>query len=165
MTSNLVLAAAARAHWGEAYRQQNPGRYTHGSGFKDCSGHVACAYRDVTGTLPRFRDGSYALVSAKQYQLCRDEGALVPFDSPPLPGELLFMPDDPWQGWGDSGHVCLVDLDVTMTSEARGTAYGVGTWTIASRHWALIRGRLPGIAYGEAAATDARAGGLLLWDS
>lgn len=148
------FAMASRAHWGERYSQQNPGRYTHGSGFKDCSGHVACTYRDVTGELPRLASGTFALVSVYLYVLCRDEGSLVPWDAPFHPGELLFMPDDPTQGWGNKGHVCMIDVNPLMTSEARGTAYGVGSWTIDSRRWARQRGRLPGIDFGPSGPTE-----------
>lgn len=141
MPSNTDFVLASRAHWGKPYWNKDGTRF--GPVHYDCSGHVVASYRECGAGEPP------AYVSSTLFTLCRDHGSVRPFSELPEPGELLFMPADPTKGIGSAGHVCMVDLNREMTSEARGTAYGVGTWTIRSRTWAPFLGRLPGIDFAD----------------
>lgn len=103
----------------------------------DCSGHVWASLASCG-----FRWG--ATTSSTMY------GACVPI---PLstavhtPGALIFMPNDPYQGDGSKGHVAIVLNPFGFTSEARGHAWGVGSWPIAGRGFSMRAGLIPAVDY------------------
>jgi hypothetical protein len=109
----------------------------------DCSELVewACGMAGVQPTVP---DGSWI-----QYRHCRDRGQLLRIDEAVnTRGALLFRfvgnPDS--GGRPSSAHVAWSLGDGT-TIEARGTKWGVGTWSAYGRGWTHA-GLLPGIDYG-----------------
>lgn len=146
MATNLDYARVSQDNWGRPYNADG-GRF--GQDHYDCSGHCVESHRELWLGSPHWRNGTLALVSSTLFALCRDEGHLVPFWAPAQPGELLFMPANPLLGNGPKGHVCMVALDTRKTSEARGHAYGVGSWPIAGRAWSGFRGRLPALQFVE----------------
>lgn len=108
----------------------------------DCSELIewSCAR---AGVSPKVPDGSWI-----QYRHCRDRGELLTIDQGiATRGALLFR----FVGNPDSGgrpsqaHVGWSLGDGT-TIEARGTKWGVGSWTAYGRGWTHA-GLLPGIAY------------------
>lgn len=102
----------------------------------DCSGHVWAALRDV-GL------GGYAQSSSTQYAA----GIKISYaEAVYTPGALIFMPYNPLLGAGKAGHV-VVSLGNGWTTEARGHAYGVGSWPLGGRHWSPKAVRIPGIRY------------------
>lgn len=143
MPTSTELLAAARTHWGKAYRLV--GRF--GPNAYDCSGHVHASLTAVGIDSPT--------VSSTLWRWCRDAGLEVPFWTAP-PGALLFMPENPSLGIGPSGHVCFVD-HFGWTSEARGRAWGVGSWPIAGRKWSTHAALIPGVTYAAEPAPDATA--------
>ncbi len=110
----------------------------HPSAF-DCSGLTRWAALRCGLFLPQ---GSW-----NQAAYCRDHGTLISeAEAASTLGALAFAgPDHGYQGFGPSGHV-VISLGNGRTIEARGTAYGVGSWSIYGRgfdNWALV----PGCAY------------------
>jgi cell wall-associated NlpC family hydrolase len=108
----------------------------------DCSELVrwACQRLGVRPTMP---DGSWL-----QVRHCRTYGTLIGID-PAIraQGALLFrFGGDPFVGDRPSDAHVAVSLGNKSTIEARGSAWGVGSWTVAGRGWthaALV----PGIRY------------------
>lgn len=108
----------------------------------DCSELVqwACARCGVQPTMP---DGSWI-----QWQHCRNHGTLISIEEAiRTKGALLFVfgSDPSGKNRPKSAHVA-VSLGDGRTIEARGTRYGVGSWSVAGRGWthaALI----PGVDY------------------
>lgn len=133
MATSTQLLDVARTHWGKPYRLV--GRF--GPDAYDCSGHVHAALSAVGIDSPT--------VSSTLWSWCKQAGLEVPIWTAP-PGALLFMPENPSLGIGPSGHVALVD-HFGWTSEARGRAWGVGSWPIAGRKWSSHAALIPGITY------------------
>lgn len=107
----------------------------------DCSELIewACARKKVD---PRVPDGSWI-----QARHCRNHGTLLPTIDEGIGtrGALLFrfVGGDPFRGGRPSSSHVAVSLGDGTTIEARGTAYGVGTWAASGRGWthaALIPG-------------------------
>lgn len=102
---------------------------------EDCSETIQNVC-DMTSVIPKMPDGS-----ANQLQHCRSHGCIISLDRAiKTPGALLFRIS---QKLGN--HVAF-SLGTGMTFEARGAAYGVGSWKAAGRPWthgALI----PGVSY------------------
>jgi hypothetical protein len=108
----------------------------------DCSELVrwACQRLGVRPTMP---DGSW-----QQVTHCRTYGTLVTLDAAICTqGALLFrFGGDPFGGVRPSDAHVAVSLGNQSTIEARGSAYGVGSWTVAGRGWTHA-GVVPGIKY------------------
>lgn len=106
----------------------------------DCSEIVewACAR---AGVVPKVPDGAWW-----QFEHCRKHGTLIPIGSAIVtPGALLFRVIGPHGGGGAGNHVA-VSLGNGRTIEARGRAWGVGSFNANGRGWthgALI----PGVAH------------------
>jgi putative chitinase len=110
----------------------------------DCSELVewGCARLGVTPTMP---DGA-----TYQVRHCQKYGLIIPVKQAiQTPGALLFaFSDDPFTGdRPDHAHVA-VSQGNGKTFEARGRAYGVGTFNAAGRGWTHA-GKVPGLNYGE----------------
>lgn len=105
----------------------------------DCSGYVhwVCGRNGIT--IPQ---GSW-----NQALWCRDNGMLMSVqDAINTPGALLFAGDNNgYSGYGPSGHVGF-SLGNGKTAEARGSAYGVGSWSAYNRPWTNA-GMIPGVTY------------------
>lgn len=103
MTTGQNLIDAARVFLGEPY-STGPGRTSPTSGYKDCSGLVAAAYEVATGRLLG------ADVSVTIYDLCVSQGLWIPREfAHDIAGTCVFMPEDPYQGWGSAGHIGFSD--------------------------------------------------------
>lgn len=111
----------------------------------DCSEMVqlACDDLKVSPTMP---DGSW-----NQFAHCKSNGLAVSVaKAVDTRGALLFM------GTQGSEHVA-VSLGNGMTIEARGRAYGTGSWNSTGRPWS-VAGLIPGIDYsGGSAGSDSPA--------
>jgi len=103
---------------------------------EDCSELVQNAC-DVNKVRPRMPDGAI-----NQFYHCRAQDTLISVeDAEATYGALVFRITPP------HNHV-VFSLGNGLTFEARGRAYGVGSWSIADREWthaALI----PGVNYEE----------------
>ena len=103
----------------------------------DCSGHVWASLADCG-----VRWGP--TVSSTMYAACIP----IPLSQAVhTPGALIFMPDNPLRGSGSSGHVAIVLNPFGFTSEARGHAWGVGSWPIAGRGFSNRAGLIPVVNY------------------
>lgn len=140
MATWVDLLTAARKHHGKPYSLQ--GRF--GPNAYDCSGHVVASCREVGIDPP-------GTVSSTLYANSLEIPIWVAVATP---GAMIFMPENPRLGIGPSGHVCLVDV-FGQTSEARGRAWGVGSWSIGSRHWSSHAALIPGIDYAYKLPGDA----------
>lgn len=139
MASVHDFLAHAILHHGHPYG--TIGRF--GPIYYDCSGHVWAALRDV-GL------GGFPQSSATQFRACRE---ISLSQAVRTPGALIFMPQNPNMGVGPLGHVAI-SLGNGYTSEARGHAYGVGSWPIAGRGFSTRAGLIPGINYSNAAVPN-----------
>jgi cell wall-associated NlpC family hydrolase len=87
------------------------------------------------GVIPQMPDGAIY-----QMRFCRNAGRLISVEKAmKIPGALLFRISE------NGNHVAFSQGDVT-TFEARGRAYGVGSWSAKGRKWthaALV----PGVEY------------------
>lgn len=120
----------------------DPNPKSHGGAF-DCSGLVAWAVRRAGGQLP---DGSQA-----QLDYCRQHGTLISVaEAEHLRGALLFLGPD------GNEHV-VISLGNGMTIEARGAAYGVGSWSVYRDAWSGAA-KVPGFTYGAAPMPPAPSG-------
>lgn len=112
----------------------------------DCSELVewACAR---AGVLPRVPDGAYY-----QWRHCTDHGLRVTVpDGIATRGALLFVGDGTGVGRDAITHVAWSLGDGT-TIEARGSRWGVGTWSAAGRfNFAAL---IPGVDYGARDTED-----------
>ncbi len=108
----------------------------------DCAELVRWGCRRL-GVVPIVPDGSWM-----QARHCRQHGTLV--DVPTAvrtQGSLLFLfGGDPFHGDRPRPAHVAVSLGNRSTIEARGAAWGVGTWGVAGRRW-THGGLIPGIRY------------------
>lgn len=107
----------------------------------DCSGSQTRGLNDLG-------HGGVPTVSATQARWCRDNGldGLSVARASATPGAALFVgANHGYDGFGNDGHVvgCLGN---GWTYEARGRAYGCGSWPIAGRRWDNA-GLWPGVNY------------------
>lgn len=101
------------------------------SGF-DCSGLVEWTGQQLGVAIPR--------TSGEQYEMCRKAGTLISIDKAEhTKGALLF------EGVSGSQHV-VISLGDGRTIEARGTAYGTGSFSAIGRPWSAA-GLIPGVKY------------------
>lgn len=101
----------------------------------DCSELVQVALADLGFPFP---DGHWI-----QWAACRDAGLLIPITQAiDTPGALLFVYDGT-----PNGHVAISRGDGS-TIEARGRAWGTGTWPAQGRSW-THGGLIPGLDYTE----------------
>lgn len=119
----------------------------------DCSELVewACARLGVAPTVP---DGTWY-----QIRHCRDRGTETTVDDAvATQGALLFrFSSDPFTGGRPSSAHVAVSLGNGSTIEARGSAWGVGSWEAEGRGWAHA-GLVPGVRY-DAPPTAPQPGG------
>lgn len=99
----------------------------------DCSGLVEyCAHQVGLSAVPR--------TSGEQYEYCAKSGTTISVDKAEhVRGALLF------EGSSGSQHV-VISLGDGTTIEARGAAYGVGSFSAAGRPWSGAA-LLPGLRY------------------
>src|SRR5262249_20316728 len=119
----------ALAQTGDAYNHHETDLHDPDPHSFDCSELVQWAAAQVGINLP---DGSW-----NQAQFMKDHGALISVDQAlHTPGALLLRsPMDSHGNFsGGPGHVAI-SLGNGMTIEARGTAYGVGSWSGVGRPW------------------------------
>lgn len=124
---------ASTSHFGHPYSTVNrfgPTNY-------DCSGHVWASLAQCG-----VRWGP--TVSSAMYRACFPIPLSVAVQTP---GSLIFMPSDPTRGINSSGHVAIVLNPWGFTSEARGHAWGVGSWAIAGRGFSYRAGLIPVVDY------------------
>jgi cell wall-associated NlpC family hydrolase len=129
----LALSQAGdRYVYGAKEPASDPDPKAHGGAF-DCSGLITwAAHRaGVTG----FPDGSWA-----QLEYCKHHATVISVaQAEHIRGALLFL------GPGGSEHV-VISLGNGETIEARGAAYGVGSWSVYRDAW--VAGALvPGLDY------------------
>lgn len=123
---------------GKAYVYGSLGPYTDPADPKsfDCSGLVWwCCHR--LGTFPAMPEGAI-----NQYLFCNAQHTLILIDDAKrIPGALLFRISE---SLGDHVVISLGknDLDV----EARGAAWGVGSWSEDTRVWTAAA-KIPGVVY------------------
>ena len=125
----LALSQAGdRYVYGAKEPASDPDPKAHGGAF-DCSGLVAWAVRRAGGEIP---DGSWG-----QLEYCKQHATVISIaQAEHTRGALLFL------GPGGSEHV-VISLGNGMTIEARGAAYGVGSWSVYEDAWvagALVPG-------------------------
>lgn len=140
MASGADVLNAARQFIGEPYSTA-PGRTSPTSGYKDCSGLIAAAYKVATG------EDLGAYVSVTIFELCRDAGLEISWEQAiNIPGALFFCPDDPTQGWGDNGHIGFSAGDGSTVEATPPRVQSLSIWyqPWSKSHAAL----LPGIDYG-----------------
>lgn len=111
----------------------------------DCSELVewSCARAKVT---PRMPDGA-----VNQYGACRNAGTIITVDAArKVRGALLFS--GPGFGGGRTGRTAIHHVGFSLgddrTIEARGTKWGVGSWTIGHPARFTFAARIPGVEYG-----------------
>lgn len=81
-----------------------PGRTDPNSGHKDCSGMVAAGFELDMG----YELGAY--ISVTIFDQSVKAGLEIPYrDAIEVVGALIFKPDNPYQGWGDNGHIAVSD--------------------------------------------------------
>lgn len=136
MTTGHDIAAWGAAHLGKKYNIHN--RF--GPTSYDCSGFVYVACRDNGLTIPN--------VSWTQARYCRDNRTLISETQfLNTPGALGFRgANKGYDGKGPNGHV-VISAGNGKTYEARGRAWGTGSWKATGRglvNWGLI----PGVDYG-----------------
>jgi cell wall-associated NlpC family hydrolase len=148
------IAALALTQAGDSYvfgakePPSDPNPRAQGHPF-DCSGLVAW----VTGRLGVALNGG----SWQQLATCRKAGLVIPIaQAISTRGALLF------RGPNGDEHV-VISLGNGFTIEARGRAYGVGSWPTANRGWTFAA-RIPGVIYATAPAGPATPAGKLLVD-
>lgn len=129
-----AVLARSYTHFGHAY--STSGRF--GPNAYDCSGHIWATLRDL-GL------GGFPQSSATQYAACFKISLTQAFY---IPGALIFMPANPLLGVGPHGHVAF-SRGNGWTSEARGHAWGVGSWPINGRGFSAKAGLIPGVDYGS----------------
>ena len=104
---------------------------------EDCSELVQNAC-DMNGVVPEMPDGAIY-----QMRHCRANGALITIDEAmKTPGALLFRISQ------DLGNHVVFSLGNGMTFEARGRAYGVGSWPATGRVWTHAC-LIPGVKYSD----------------
>lgn len=144
--SAAVILSESRRLWGRPYV------YAHQPPPSDpnppdscCSGFT----RWATG-----RGGAYLPAGSwLQYGYCRDHGTLIPYAQALwTPAALLFMPQDPSQGFGPNGHVAFSLGNGRDTSEARGRAWGIGSWAAPGRGFSTLAALIPGVDHSGAPA-------------
>lgn len=119
--------------YGAKESASDPSPKSHGGAF-DCSGLVAWAVRRAGGEIP---DGS-----EQQYEWCRNHGKAVSVSQAlKTRGALLFL------GSPATEHV-VINLGNGLTIEARGAAYGVGSWSSTRNAWTAAA-LVPGFTYGQ----------------
>lgn len=119
--------------YGAKESPSDPDPKAHGGAF-DCSGLVAWAVRRAGGEIP---DGSEA-----QYDYCRVHGKAISIgEAEKMRGALLFL------GNPATEHV-VISLGNGATIEARGAAYGVGSWSVYRDTWTAAA-LVPGFVYGD----------------
>lgn len=130
MTTGLELLNAARHFDGEEYTQDPSRRCSTVSGGKDCSGLWVAAF-----TLRGIR--GVPTVTSSQARWCHDAGGLITLDKAlHTPGAVLFRGRNlGMEGYGNDGHAAGTVGDGTHVFEARGSAYGVGTFSAIGRQW------------------------------
>lgn len=105
---------------------------------EDCSELIQNAC-DQNGVVPKMPDGAY-----NQYKHCKNHDTLIGIrEGIDTYGALLFRIEGP-----DGPNHVAFSLSNGKTFEARGKAYGVGSWSANGRPWthaALI----PGVDYGD----------------
>lgn len=135
------LLDEAKSHHGRKYSWI--GRF--GDEANDCSGHVW-----ETVVESGAWGSSFPSVSSSIFRFCWEfEGGRlrIPFaQAVHTPGALIYMPENPLLGLLSGGHIAFV-LSDGMTSEARGRAWGVGSWPIAGRTWSSKATLVPGVEY------------------
>lgn len=116
------------------FGKENDGKTTDEIEAEDCSELVQNAC-DQNGVVPKMPDGAIY-----QYRHCKVRGTLITVtEGIKTYGALLFR-------IGDSGNHVAFSFGNGKTFEARGRAYGVGSWNAEGRPWthaALI----PGVDY------------------
>ena len=119
------------------FGQENDGKPADEIEAEDCSELVQNAC-DQNHVVPRMPDGAI-----NQYRHCRDENTLISVDKAiHTYGALLFRITP------ETGNHVAFSLGSGKTFEARGKAYGVGSWNSEGRSWthgALI----PGVEYAK----------------
>lgn len=125
--------AAMIGHQGKAYSTVN--RF--GPWSYDCSGDIWAALAECGA-----RWGP--TVSSAMYEACFPIPLSVAVQTP---ASFIFMPTDPTRGQGDKGHIAAVLNPWGFTTEARGHAWGVGSWPIAGRGFSYRAGLCPLIDY------------------
>lgn len=118
----------------------------------DCSELVQWCC-DRLSVNPRMVDGSWY-----QARHCKQYGLLVSIDKAiKTAGALLFkFSSSPWEGGRPNNAHVAISLGDGWTIEARGRAYGVGTWSAAQgqRGWTHA-GLVPGLKYVETGGVSA----------
>lgn len=125
---------------------QTGDRYVYGaevtgadSNVWDCSELVEAACRN-TGVSPTMPDGAYW-----QWKHCQQHGTAIPVEQAiHTPGALLFVNNPAIVGYQSVPHVAF-SLGNGYTIEARGTAWGVGSWAAAGRF--QVAALIPGVEY------------------
>lgn len=144
MTSIEDVLTRALTMWGREYEFGfEIGRRNRSPDAADCSELVewSCAMEGVRPIVP---DGAYF-----QWVHCGNHGTRVPVaEGVDRRGALLFMGDGIGFGREAIHHVAFSLGDGT-TIEARGEAWGVGTFPTAGRGWTFAA-LIPGVEYGVA---------------
>lgn len=143
MTTGQDLVNTARNYMGQPY-STNPGRDDPNSGHKDCSGLIAAAYLQATGSPLT------ANVSVTIFDLAARMGLVVPFDyARNIPGACILRPENPYLGWGPAGHIGFSQGN-GRTIEA--TPPQVQDLDIGyNAPWSSQACLLPGVDYGQGA--------------
>lgn len=127
-----MTQAGDRYVYGAKERASDPDPKAHGGAF-DCSGLITWAVRRLGLVFP---DGS-----ANQLDFCRQHHDVISVaQAEHIAGALLFLGAD-----GDEHVVC--SLGNGQTIEARGAAYGVGSWSVYRDAW-VAAALVPGVNYG-----------------
>lgn len=114
--------------------------YAHDSDIWDCSELVEISCRE-SGVRPTMPDGAHWQLSH-----CQKYNTTIPVATAyTVYGALLFIDKGAAGGGGQGNHVAI-SLGNGMTIEARGKAYGVGSWAAPGRSWTHAA-TIPGCDY------------------
>jgi len=156
MTTPNQIVDTARSQFGKPYVYASaPAVSVRNPRSFDCSGYTHWVFGRNGVSLP---NGSW-----NQAIMGRDNHTLISIDQAiHTPGALLFMgANSGYSGYGPSGHVAI-SLGNGSTAEARGTAYGVGSWSAYNRPWTNAC-LVPGVTYNvpQIKASDVLKGDLI----